>query len=52
MLQITILGCGLSVGVPVLGCNCNVCLPNSNYNKRTRSAIYINNEIRKVLVDL
>ncbi|HJD55486.1 MAG TPA: MBL fold metallo-hydrolase [Rickettsia endosymbiont of Pyrocoelia pectoralis] len=51
MLQVTILGCGASVGVPVIGCNCSVCLSDSKYNKRTRSAIYINDENSQILVD-
>ncbi|WP_253308356.1 MULTISPECIES: MBL fold metallo-hydrolase [unclassified Rickettsia] len=51
MLQVTILGCGASIGVPVIGCDCNVCLSSSNYNKRTRSAIYINDENSQILVD-
>lgn len=51
MLQVTILGCGASIGVPVIGCNCPVCLSDSKYNKRTRSAIYINDENSHILVD-
>lgn len=51
MLQVTILGCGASIGVPVIGCNCLVCLSDSKYNKRTRSAIYINDENSQILVD-
>lgn len=51
MLQVTILGCGASIGVPVIGCGCSVCLSDSKYNKRTRSAIYINDENSQILVD-
>lgn len=51
MLQVTILGCGASIGVPVIGCDCSVCLSNSKYNKRTRSAIYISDENSQILVD-
>ncbi|MEY4463335.1 MAG: Metal-dependent hydrolase of the beta-lactamase superfamily [Pseudomonadota bacterium] len=51
MLQVTILGCGASIGVPVIGCDCSVCRSNSKYNKRTRSAIYINDENSQILVD-
>lgn len=50
-LQVTILGCGSSLGVPVVGCSCNVCSSDSNYNKRTRSAIIINDDNTRVLVD-
>ncbi len=51
MLQVTILGCGASMGVPVIGCDCSICLSDSKYNKRTRSAIYINDDNSKILVD-
>lgn len=51
MLQVTILGCGASLGVPVIGCDCSICLSNSKYNKRTRSAIYIKDENSQILVD-
>ncbi len=51
MLQVTILGCGASLGVPVLGCACSVCKSDSIYNKRTRSAIYISDQQTKILVD-
>ncbi|WP_347939164.1 MBL fold metallo-hydrolase [Rickettsia oklahomensis] len=51
MLQVTILGCGASIGVPVIGCDCSICTSTSKYNKRTRSAIYINDENSQILVD-
>lgn len=51
MLQATILGCGSSVGVPVIGCECDVCSSDSQYNKRTRSAIYISDERSQILID-
>lgn len=51
MLQITILGCGASLGVPIIGCNCSVCKSPSPYNKRTRSSIIIESLGTKVLVD-
>ncbi len=51
MLNITILGCGESLGTPRIGCDCSVCISNSNYNKRTRSAIFIESEDAKILVD-
>ena len=51
MIQVTILGCGSSLGVPVIGCNCSVCKSTSPYNKRTRSSIFINNGDSNVLID-
>lgn len=51
MLNITVLGCGSSLGVPVIGCNCRVCKSTSAYNKRTRSAIFIEDAATKILID-
>ncbi|WPY01067.1 MBL fold metallo-hydrolase [Candidatus Trichorickettsia mobilis] len=51
MFQVTVLGCGGSVGVPMIGCSCKVCKSNSLYNKRTRSAIFISDENSNILVD-
>jgi phosphoribosyl 1,2-cyclic phosphate phosphodiesterase len=51
MLEIIILGCGASLGVPVIACSCKVCKSNLNYNKRTRSAIIIRQGTNIILVD-
>lgn len=50
-LKIMILGCGSSTGVPIIGCKCSVCLSDSKYNKRTQSAIIIEDNNTKILVD-
>ncbi len=51
MLKVTILGCGSSLGVPVIGCDCSVCTSDSPYNKRTRSSIYIDDGNSQILID-
>lgn len=51
MLEITILGCGSSCGVPLIGCKCSVCISPSPYNKRLRSAILIRSKTTNLLVD-
>jgi phosphoribosyl 1,2-cyclic phosphate phosphodiesterase len=51
MLQITILGCGSSLGVPVIACDCKICLSSLIYNKRTNSSIYIDDGNSQILVD-
>lgn len=50
-MQVTVLGCGSSVGVPVIGCNCEVCLSDDIKNKRSRSAIIIEDKQKRILVD-
>ena len=40
-LQITFLGTGTSLGVPVIGCGCAVCSSPDPRDKRTRASIYV-----------
>ena len=51
MLEVNILGCGSSLGVPVVSCRCSVCKSDSPYNKRLRSSIIISQNRTKILVD-
>ena len=52
MNKITILGSGTSTGVPILGCNCNVCQSNELRNKRLRTSALIEfTSGEKVLID-
>ncbi len=49
--KLLFLGTGSSSGVPVIGCDCRVCLSNSPYNKRTRPSILLKMGNRHILVD-
>jgi phosphoribosyl 1,2-cyclic phosphate phosphodiesterase len=51
MIKIKILGCGSSLGVPVIGCKCQVCTSLSTYNKRLRSSLLISLEGKNILID-
>jgi phosphoribosyl 1,2-cyclic phosphate phosphodiesterase len=50
-LKITVLGSGTSVGVPTIGCHCDVCTSTDTRDNRLRPSILIGYEGRNVLVD-
>src|SRR5690606_33851468 len=50
-LEITFLGTGTSVGVPVIGCDCGVCRSDDPRNQRTRSSIIVRHGETTLLVD-
>lgn len=50
-MKITILGCGTSTGVPMVGCDCPVCTSHDPRDKRTRASLLICYSGRTVLVD-
>lgn len=50
-MRITILGTGTSQGVPVIGCNCEVCTSDDPRDNRLRCSILIEKDDRQVIVD-
>lgn len=48
---ITFLGTGTSQGVPVIACDCPVCLSTDKHDKRLRSSIMIESEDKVVVID-
>jgi phosphoribosyl 1,2-cyclic phosphate phosphodiesterase len=50
-LKVTFLGTGTSQGVPIIGCNCDVCSSTDTRDKRLRTSIFIETEEAKVVID-
>lgn len=50
-MKITVLGCGSSGGVPLVGCACPVCRSGNPKNRRTRVSILIETRGKRLLVD-
>jgi phosphoribosyl 1,2-cyclic phosphate phosphodiesterase len=50
-MKITFLGTGTSQGVPVIACNCDVCLSENEKDKRLRSSILIEEKGQTIVVD-
>jgi phosphoribosyl 1,2-cyclic phosphate phosphodiesterase len=50
-LKITVLGSGTSVGVPTLGCHCDVCTSADPRDNRLRPSVLLSYQDRQVLID-
>lgn len=50
-MQLTFLGTGTSVGIPVIGCDCAVCLGTDPKDKRLRSSVYLHTPEAAWVVD-
>lgn len=49
--RLTFLGTGTSQGVPVIGCNCAVCISNHPCDNRLRSSVLIQSDSTTVVID-
>ncbi|MBI3399094.1 MAG: MBL fold metallo-hydrolase [Deltaproteobacteria bacterium] len=50
-MKITVLGCGTSTGVPVIGCKCNICISKDIKNKRMRSSLFVTTNHKNIIID-
>ena len=51
-MKVTILGCGGSGGVPLIGCRCPVCTSSDPRNKRSRVSVLVESQAgTRILVD-
>ncbi len=51
MMEAIILGSGTSQGVPIIGCNCNVCTSTDSHDKRLRSSVLIKTDTINIVID-
>jgi phosphoribosyl 1,2-cyclic phosphate phosphodiesterase len=50
-MNVTFLGTGTSVGIPVIGCDCAVCVSVDPHNKRRRSSLYVQTGGQHIVID-
>src|ERR1051326_2105081 len=48
---LTVLGSGTSMGVPTIGCRCEVCTSTDPHDRRTRPSVLVDYDGRRVLID-
>ena len=51
MTRLTFLGTGTSQGVPMIGCNCEVCRSTDPKDKRLRASVFVEHQGLRILVD-
>ncbi|HZK03511.1 MAG TPA: MBL fold metallo-hydrolase [Bacteroidaceae bacterium] len=50
-MKIYFLGTGTSIGVPEMGCDCDVCMSTDAKDKRLRSSVMVEHEGKRILID-
>ncbi len=50
-LQLRVLGCGASAGVPLIGCRCPTCTSDNSKNNRTRTSVIFEQNGKRLLID-
>ena len=50
-MKVTVLGCGTSSGVPVIGCDCAVCRSTDPRNRRRRVSVLVESGDTRLLID-
>ncbi len=50
-IELTFLGTGTSVGIPMIGCHCPVCMSDDPHNTRRRTCLYVKTETTAFVID-
>lgn len=50
-MKVTFLGTGTSQGIPVIGCDCEVCTSNDQKDKRLRTSVLVEVQGKKIVID-
>ncbi len=52
LLKITFLGTGTSMGIPIVGCSCDVCLSDDPKDKKLRSSVLLEIDGKNIIIDI